>query len=55
MQKKTKSLLEGEDIEDQDAPEKDADKVVSQAPEAKKHAEGSVSTDKGTKAPKPKT
>lgn len=52
---KTKSLLEGEDIEDQDAPEKDAGKVVSQSKEAKKHVEGSVSNDKGTQAPKPKT
>ena len=52
---KTKSLLEGEDIEDQDAPEKDADKVVSQSKEAKKHVEGSVSNDKGTQAPKAKT
>jgi hypothetical protein len=52
---KSKLMIEGEDIEDQDAPEKDADKVVSQAPEAKKHVEGSVSTEKGTKAPKPKT
>jgi hypothetical protein len=53
--KKTKVLLEGEDIESQDAPEKDADESVNYAKEAKKHVEGSVSTDKGTQAPKPKT
>ena len=52
---KTKALLEGEDIEDQNAPEKDADKVISQAKEAKKDVEGSVSTEKGTQAPAPKT
>lgn len=52
---KTKALLEGEDIESQDAPEKDADKVISQAKEAKKDVEGSVSNEKGTKAPAPKT
>jgi len=53
--KKTKSLLnESEDIEDENANEGDLDKVVKSAPEAKKDIEGSVSTDKGTKAPKPK-
>jgi hypothetical protein len=52
---KTKALLEGEDIEDQDAATGDLDDAVSQAKEAKKHVEGSVSTDKGTQAPKPKT
>lgn len=53
---KTRVLLEGEDIESVDAPEKDAegDDVINQAPEAKKHVEGSVSTDDGTQAPKPK-
>lgn len=54
---KTKSLLEGEDIEDQDA-EKEAnwdEAGIKQAPEAKKHVEGSASTEKGTKAPSPKT
>jgi hypothetical protein len=52
---KSKILLEGEDIESQDAPEKDADDSVNYAKEAKKHVEGSVSNDKGTQAPKPKT
>jgi hypothetical protein len=53
---KTKALLEGEDIEDQDASEvKDASKSVSVAKEAKKDIQGSVSTDKGTQAPKVKT
>ncbi len=52
---KTKRLLgESEDIEDEDAKEGDADDAVKSAPEAKKHIEGSVSTDKGTQAPKPK-
>jgi len=52
---KSKQLLgEGEDIESADATEGDLDKAVSQSPEAKKHVEGSVSTDKGTKAPKAK-
>jgi len=32
----------------------DASKAVKQAPEAKKHVEGSVSTEKGTQAPAPK-
>ncbi len=52
---KTKSLLEGEDIEDETAAEGDLNKVVKHAPEAKKHVEGSVSTEKGTKAPAAKT
>ncbi len=53
---KTKRLLgESEDIEDEDAKEGDADDAVKSAPEAKKHIEGSVSTDKGTQAPKPKS
>jgi len=51
---KSKALLEGDDIEDQDATEGDLDKAVKHAPEAKKHVEGSVSTEKGTKAPAPK-
>lgn len=53
---KTRVLLEGEDIESVDAPEKDAegDDVINQAPEAKKHIEGSVSTDDGTDVPAPK-
>jgi hypothetical protein len=52
---KTKALLEGEDIEDQDASEGDLNKAVSIAKEAKKDIQGSVSNDKGTQAPKPKT
>ena len=52
---KTKALLEGEDIEDQDASEGDLNKAVSVAKEAKKDIQGSVSNDKGTQAPKPKT
>jgi len=56
--KKSKALLgESEEIEGQtaekEAPFEEAD--TKQAPEAKKHVEGSVSTDKGTQAPKPKT
>jgi hypothetical protein len=53
---KTKRLMEMEDIEGQEA-EKEAefdDTDVKHAPEAKKHIQGSVSTDKGTQAPKPK-
>lgn len=53
---KTKRLMEMEDIDGQDA-EKEAefDKAdISHAPEAKKHVQGSVSTEKGTQAPKPK-
>lgn len=53
--KKSVVLIEGEDIESQKAPEKKTDEKVSQAGEAKKHVEGSVSTDKGTKAPAAKT
>ena len=52
---KTKTLLEGEDIEDETAAEGDLNKAVKHAPEAKKHVEGSVSTEKGTKAPAAKT
>lgn len=55
---KTKKLLgESDDIEDADAVEGSAeslDDAVKQAPEAKKHVEGSVSTEKGTQAPAPK-
>ncbi len=52
---KTKKLLsEEENIESVKAPVKDADSAVKVAPEAKKAIEGSVSTDKGTKAPAPK-
>ena len=54
--RKTKKLMEMEDIEGQDAekeaPFEEAD--IKQAPEAKKHIQGSVSTEKGTQAPKPK-
>lgn len=54
---KSKRLLgESEDIEGQDA-EKEApfeEAGVKQAADAKKHVEGSVSTEKGTQAPKPK-
>jgi len=54
--KKTKMLMEMEDIEDADAKEGNWDEInVPQAADAKKHVEGSVSTEKGTKAPKPKT
>jgi hypothetical protein len=53
--KKTKILLgESEEIEDQTASEGDLDDAVGIAKEAKKHVEGSVSTDKGTEAPAPK-
>lgn len=55
---KSKKLIgESEDIDGQDAekeaPFEEAD--INQAPEAKKHVDGSVSTEKGTKAPKPKS
>lgn len=53
--KKSQILIEGEDIESQKAPEKKTDEKVAQAGEAKKHVHGSVSTDKGTKAPAAKT
>lgn len=55
--KKSRILLgESEEIEGTDA-EKEApfeEAGVKQAPDAKKHIEGSTSTDKGTTAPKPK-
>jgi hypothetical protein len=53
--KKSVALLEGEDIESQKAPVKKTDEKVAQAGEAKKHVKGSVSNDKGTKAPAAKT
>jgi hypothetical protein len=53
--KKSQILIEGEDIDSQKAPEKKTDEKVAQASDAKKHVEGSVSTDKGTKAPAAKT
>jgi len=52
---KSKTLLEGEEIEDADAKEGDLDDAVSKAPEASKNIEGSVSSDKGGVAPAPKT
>lgn len=42
------------EIEAPAAKECDLDNAISQAPEAKKHVEGSVSTEKGTQAAKPK-
>lgn len=55
--KKTKKLMEGEDIEsvepEKEAPFEEAD--IKYAPEAKAHIEGTTSTDKGTQAPAPKT
>jgi hypothetical protein len=52
---KSKVLLgESEDIDSTSATEGDLDKAVSSAKDAKKHIEGSTSTDKGTQAPKPK-
>jgi hypothetical protein len=52
---KSKVLLgESEDIDSTSATEGDLDKAVSSATDAKKHIEGSTSTDKGTQAPKPK-
>ena len=54
--KKTRVLLgESEEIETAKAATGDLDDAVKQAPEAKKAIEGSVSTEKGTMAPKPKT
>jgi len=51
---KTKTLLEGEDIDSQTAPTKDWHKdIKNQAPEAKKRIEGSLPTDKKTEAPIP--
>jgi hypothetical protein len=52
---KTKILMEAEDIEGKKGTEKKTDEKVAQAADAKKHVEGSVSTDKGTKAPAAKT
>lgn len=53
---KTKKLMEMEDIDGQEAEtEAEFDQTdISQASEAKKHIQGSVSTDKKTEAPKPK-
>ena len=53
---KSKRLVEGEDIDDQTAPEGEWDDInVPQASDAKKDIEGSTSDDKGTQAPAPKT
>jgi hypothetical protein len=53
---KTKTLLEMEDIEGTDEETGDwDDAITTQAADAKKHIEGSASSEKGTKAPKPKT
>ncbi len=52
--KKTKALLEGEEIEGQTAPKGEWEDITKKAPEATKDIEGSVSEDKGTNAPKPK-
>jgi len=53
---KSRVLLgESEEIEGQKAKEGEwEEETKSQAPEAKKHVQGSASTDKGTKAPAPK-
>ena len=52
---KSKILLgESEDIESSNAKEGNWEDQTKKAPEAKKHVEGSTSTDKGTKAPKAK-
>lgn len=48
---KTKTLLEGEDIESAKAKTGHFDDVTKKAPEATKHVQGSVSNDKGTQAP----
>jgi hypothetical protein len=48
---KTKTLLEGEDIESAKAKTGNLEDIKKNAPEATKHVEGSVSKDKGTQAP----
>jgi hypothetical protein len=54
--KKTKMLMEMEDIEDADAKEGNWDEIkVPHAADAKKHVEGSVASEKKTEAPNPKT
>jgi len=53
--KTIKNLFENENIEGHTAKEGDLNKAVKKAPEAQKHIQGSVSKDKGTKAPAPKT
>ncbi len=54
--KKTKMLMEMEDIEDADAKEGNWDEFkVPHAADAKKHVEGSVASEKKTEAPNPKT
>lgn len=51
---KTKKLLEGEDIESQDATEGEWEETLKHAPEAKKHIQGSATNEKEYQAPKPK-
>jgi hypothetical protein len=48
---KTKTLLEGSDIESAKAKTGNLEDIKKKAPEATKHVEGSVSKDKGTQAP----
>ena len=48
---KTKTLLEGEDIESAKAKTGNLEDIKKKAAEATKHVEGSVSKDKGTQAP----
>jgi hypothetical protein len=48
---KTKTLLEGEDIESAKAKTGNLEDIKKNAPEATKHVQGSVSKDKGTQAP----
>ena len=48
---KTKTLLEGADIESAKAKTGNLEDITKKAPEATKHVEGSVSKDKGTQAP----
>lgn len=51
---KTKTLLEGEDIESAKAKTGNLEDIKKKAPEATKHVQGSVSKDKGTQAPSAK-
>lgn len=54
--KKTRQLMEMEDIEGTDAPEGEWEDInIAHAAEAKKHVEGSVASEKKTEAPTPKT
>ena len=54
MLNKMRDIQETEDIEGQKAEQGDWDDAVKQSADAKKHVEGSVSTDDGTDAPTPK-